>query len=305
MTLDVNRRDRDRSREDIGRDRGRERDNRGRDEDNRSRDERGKERHREVRDRVRDDRDRDRHEDNRSRDYRRDDCYRRDDRDRRDERGRHDGRDRRDDRDQYRDRDRRGRDGGSVCEDTYRRGSDSKDAPRGKESVRVTAEDESRARRKDLVLYSKSELSRSMRDSQAADTGSKAKHVERDSDEPSDRKHEAGSRDEDNDRERKRTERGAHDVSSEIGVEEGPGLYMDSADIDTTVKRRARSPIQPYRPPIALLSKKERSRVSSQGSVLDRLGTASANDAVRILLSRTRLVTIPSMRHAFKFPAVH
>jgi hypothetical protein len=54
---------------------------------------------------------------------------------------------------------------------------------------------------------------------------------------------------------------------------------MDAADVETAAKRRARSPLQPYRPPIALLSKKERSRVS-QGSVLDRLGTTPASDAV-------------------------
>ncbi len=103
------------------------------------------------------------------------------------------------------------------------------------------------------------------------------KHAERDPDEPADRRCDAGDRDEDNGRERRRRGRGEDEEVAVVVEEEGPCLYMDAAIKDAAAKRRARSPLQPYRPPIALLSKKERSRV---GSVLDRLGTASPGDAV-------------------------
>ena len=84
--------------------------------------------------------------------------------------------------------------------------------------------------------------------------------------------------------ERKRRERADNDTSMEAASDELPGLYMDA-----TQKRKNRDPIQPYRPPIALLSKKaaagqERSRISSQVSVLDRLGTAPPSDSVRVIL---------------------
>ena len=111
-----------------------------------------------------------------------------------------------------------------------------------------------------------------MRDSQAAGAGSNTKHAERDSEEPADRQHDAGEKDGDSGQ-RRRRERG----EDEVAEQEGPGLYMDAIN-DTAVKRRARSPLKTYRPPIALQSKKERSRVS--GSVLDRLGTASASEPV-------------------------
>ncbi len=116
-----------------------------------------------------------------------------------------------------------------------------------------------------------------MRDSQAAEAGSSTKHAERELDEPAERRHDAGERDEDSGRERRRRERG----EDEVVEEEGPCLYMDAAMKEAAAKRRARSPLQPYRPPIALLSKKERSRMSGSGSIKDRLGTTtSVSEAV-------------------------
>jgi hypothetical protein len=145
-----------------------------------------------------------------------------------------------------------------------------------------------------LVLFSKSEASKNM-GAEALEL--RSKHAERRSAENSEKsqqniyaddafdadsngrdKEEGQERSEPISSERKRRDRADLD---EGAPEELPGLYMDA------VKRKNRDPVQPYRPPIALLSKKaaagqERSRVSSQVSVLDRLGTAPVQDSVSV-----------------------
>ena len=268
------RRDRDRSR-----DRGRGRDSRDRDRVDRDRDrQRGEERDRE---RNRDDWNRDRSRE-RPRDER-----------------------------EHRSRANRNRDTTSTHEDSRRR-TDTKEGSRGnessdrarQESKTLTPAEESRIRRfgtKDLVLFSKSEASRNMA-SVSSDVGElRSKRSERRSMEASEHKSESSVRNHEEeaevqdevqdrsesvstDRDRKKRDRLENDSTSEVVGEETPGLYMDSVQ-----KRKSRDPIQPYRPPIALLSKKaaagqERSRTSPQVSVLDRLGAAPATDAVNNLI---------------------